>query len=155
MRTLTVTHLPAEPGYVASDFGLDDRNDCVVRAFANIGVDTYPNIRNTLFRMGRKQYRGTAVTTTTKLARLHGASYIALGRSGEKRERWAKHYDCGADNLNPKGCTVANIASRYPKGRHIVSIRGHVFALIDGHIIDTGAVRPGSRVIGVYTFPNT
>ena len=155
MRTLTTSHLPVEPGYVASDFGLDDRNDCAVRAFANVGVDTYPNVRVALSRMGRKQYKGTLVTTTHKFARLNGGVYTAIGRSGAKRERLLQCYNCGADNVNDKGCTVANIASRYPTGKHIVSVKGHVFALINGRIIDTGPVRPGTRVIGVYTFPNT
>jgi hypothetical protein len=155
MRTLTTSHLPAEPGYVASDFGLDDRNDCAVRAFANVGVDTYPNVRDALFRMGRRQYKGTKVTTTSELARLHGGVYTAMGRSGAKRERIMKYYNCGADAVNDKGCTVAKVSERFPKGRHIVSVKGHVFALINGQIIDTGPVRPGTRVIGIYSFPNT
>jgi hypothetical protein len=155
MRTLTTSHLPAEPGYVASDFGLDDRNDCVVRAFANVGVDTYPNVRVALFRMGRKQYRGTLVTTTHEFARLNGGVYTAIGRSGAKRNQWAQYYDCGADSVDDKGCSVGNVVKRFPKGRHIVSVRGHVFALINGRIIDTRPTRPRTRVIGIYTFPNT
>lgn len=155
MRTLTVTHLPAEPGYVASDFGLSDCNDCAVRAFANVGVDTYPNVREKLFLMGRKQFKGTEVTTTIRLARQHGATIVSLGKTGARRDSWAKYFDCGADTAANSGCTVANVASRFPKGRHIVSVRGHVFALVNGRIIDTHACRPGTRVIGVYSFPNT
>lgn len=155
MRTLTVTHLPAEPGYVASDFGLSDNNDCVVRAFANVGVDTYPTVRAALFRMGRKQFKGTSVVTTRQFAKMHGATITALGESGKRREMWTKYHNCGADNADTKGCTVANISKRFPKGRHIVSVRGHVFALVNGRIIDTHACRPGTRVIGVYSFPNT
>lgn len=154
MRTLTITHIPAEPGYVASDFGLSDTNDCAIRAFANVGVDTYPNVRTALFRMGRKQYDGTSVVTTLKFARMHGATITSLGEMGKRRERWTQHHNCGADNVINKGCTVANISSRFPKGRHIVSVKGHVFALVDGRIIDTHPCRPGTRVIAVYTFPN-
>lgn len=155
MRTLTTSHLPAEPGYMASDFGLSDRNDCVIRAFANVGVDTYPNIRTVLFRMGRRQNKGTPIMMTHKLARLHGGTYTAIGRSGAKRDRWAQLYNCGADSVEDKGCSVANVAKRFPSGKYIVSVKGHVFALINGRIIDTGPMRPGTHVIGVYTFPNT
>lgn len=154
MRTLTTSHIPAHPGYVADDFGIDDKNDCVIRAFANIGVDTYPNIRTVLFRMGRRQYKGTKVTTTSELARLHGGVYTAMGRSGAKRERILQYYNCGADAVCDKGCTVAKVSERFPKGRYIVSVKNHVFALINGQIIDTFAVRPGTRVIGIYSFPN-
>lgn len=152
MRTITVHHIPAEPGYVASDFGLSDRNDCVVRAFANVGVDTYPNVRNLLFTKGRKQYRGTAVTTTHAVAKMFGATYIALGKSGQRRERYMTMMQCGADDAENKGCTVGNVALRYPTGRHIVSVRGHVFALINGRIIDTHVTAPRTRIIGMYTF---
>lgn len=155
MRTILITHLPhhpAEPGYMAADFGLEDKNDCVIRAFANVGVDTYPNLRDLFFRKGRKQFRGTYVTTTHEVAKMFGATYTAIGATGKKRQRFLQMMQCGADDADSKGCTVANIASRYPTGRHIVSVRGHVFALINGRIIDTFATRPRTRVIGVYSF---
>ncbi len=152
MRTLTITHIPAEPGYMAADFGLEDKNDCVIRAFANVGVDTYPNLRDLFFRKGRKQFRGTYVTTTHEVAKMFGATYTAIGATGKKRQRFLQMMQCGADDVDSKGCTVANIASRYPTGRHIVSVRGHVFALINGRIIDTFASKPRTRVIGVYSF---
>lgn len=155
MRTIIITHLPhhpVEPGYMAADFGLSDRNDCVIRAFANVGVDTYPNLRDLMFRMGRKQYRGTKVTTTHEVAKIFGATYTAVGEAGKKCDRVMSLYQCGADDVDSKGCTVANIAERYPNGRHIVSVRGHVFALINGRIIDTFASKPRTRVIGIYTF---
>ena len=113
MRTILITHLshhPAEPGYMAADFGLSDKNDCVVRAFANVGVDTYPNIRDLLFRMGRKQFRGTKVTTTHEVAKIFGATYTTLGATGRKRDRILALYNCGADGAEDAGCTVANIA---------------------------------------------
>lgn len=152
MRTLTITHIPAEPGYMAADFGLDDKNDCVIRAFANVGVDTYPNLRDLFFRKGRRQFRGTRVTTTHEVSKMFGATFTAIGKTGKKRDMLMSLYQCGADDVDSKGCTVANIAARYPTGRHIVSIRGHVFALINGRVIDTFASKPTARVIGVYSF---
>lgn len=136
-------------GYLASDFGMHDRNDCVIRAIANIGVMSYPEASKALAERGRKSKRGTACSTTDKFYRSLGATLKIYGNGSRRHnlKNWVS-----PDTEYPKGVSVGKLLPQLSNGRHIVWVRKHVFAVVNGRVIDTCSVPNGKHVLGVYSF---
>jgi len=49
-------------------------------------------------------------------------------------------------NWDTRGPTVAAFARQHQQGRFVIRVKGHVLALVDGHILDNHRRRPRERV---------
>lgn len=138
----------SDVGYLASDFGLQDRNDCVIRALANVGKMPYVQARERLMSAGRKVNRGTTHQQYAKLYAECGGKLTLFSRKGKRLADFIE----GVHSVNPKGITVGKLLPKLTKGSYIVWVRRHVFAVVDGRVIDTGGGSADTHVIGLYTF---
>lgn len=144
-----IFYVPHTNGWSASDFGIVDRNDCAIRAIANVTTGKgYVMLRQQMMELGRKANRATPWTVLDKLYQQEGAIVVLLwGSAGKKMKR---HVTSGI--LVEEGITLRRFVNTHPKGRHIVIVRGHALALVNGNIIDTVHTKAGSRVIASYYF---
>lgn len=135
-------------GCLASDFNLEDKNDCAIRAIANVSfLKRYPDFRQRMMELGRRLNRGTQWHIIDTVYRENGASSITLwGKAGQRLKHLIEY-----NHVN-EGITLANFIKRHPKGRYVVLVRGHALALINGEIVDTINNRAGKRVMASYHF---
>ena len=135
-------------GYLAKDFGIKDKNDCAIRAIANVSPTPYPELRQRMMELGRRVNRGTPWTALNKMYKEQGARDITIwGKAGRKIERWTDY-----DRKVETGISVANFIKAHQTGRYIVVIRKHAFALINGQIVDYVNNKAKSRVMASYYF---
>ena len=113
----------------------NEAKDCSVRALAVILGDSYRDAHEILRIGGRKNRQGFYLDWF-----LSQKSTIA----GLKITEVA---------FNPAHKMTPSIfAHTYKKGKYIVTIHRHAFAVIDGIIFDAGRVKPHTRVFGAWRF---
>lgn len=144
-----IFYVPHDNGWVPSDFGIVDRNDCAIRAIANVKTGKgYVLLREQMMELGRKANRATPWSVLDKLYQQEGAISILLwGSAGKKMKRYITN-----GTFVDEGITLRRFVDTHQKGRHIVIVRGHALALVNGKIIDTVYTKAGSRVIASYYF---
>lgn len=112
-----------------------ERNDCSVRALMTVTGRTY--MESHALHAGSLGRRTGKATRTyglvkaldagevlgVKLSRTHGQGFSHSGR-----------------------VTLARFCAENPRGRFYCLIRGHAFAVVDGALVDTWRVRPGSLI---------
>lgn len=138
---------PKDVGYVANDFGLQQKRDCVVRAIANVGVYSYPLALSLLRFAGRRDNRGTPWDALDKVYKQAGAFNVTY--YGERMECISKRHGVTYKN---KGITLKTFLDNNQKGRHIVIVRGHALAVVDGSTVDVFSSKAGMRIIASFTF---
>lgn len=97
--------------------------------------------------------RAIALLLQTNYATAH-EDLRALGRKAQRKFKWdlaVKHYDLEKMTFSP-GPTVAAVLEDIPCGCFAITVRGHVFAVIDGVIHDTAKKgwHSRKRVQGLY-----
>ena len=144
-----MTLFTQEVGWMAADFGIKDKNDCAIRAIANVTTGKgYVMLRQEMMDMGRKLNRGTPWHILDKVYREQGAKTILLwGKAGLKMKHLVNY-----SAITEEGITLKRFVETHPTGRHIVIVRGHALALVNGRIIDTVNNRLGKRVMASYYF---
>lgn len=138
---------PKDVGYVADDFGLQQKRDCAVRAIANVGTYSYPLALQLLSRAGRRDNKGTPWHALDKVYKEAGAfniTYYGKGMAKMSREHAVTYRD--------KGMTLKTFLTNNPKGRHVVIISRHALAVVDGSTVDLFSSKAGMRVIASFTF---
>lgn len=138
---------PKDVGYVAKDFGLQQQRDCVVRAIANVGVYSYPLALSLLSKAGRIDNRGTPWDTLDKVYKQAGAFNVTY--YGKRMECISKRHGVTYKN---KGITLKTFLANNPKGRHIVIVRGHALAVVEGGTVDVFSSKAAMRIIASFTF---
>jgi hypothetical protein len=112
----------------------NERNDCAVRAMTLATGRPYAEVHALLAKYGRKTRRGTPFSSMDsaltelglpKLTRCE-TDYQLVGGGYFGRRSWR-------DTSRP---TLARFAAEHRRGRYIVVIRGHAFALVDGMQLD-------------------
>jgi hypothetical protein len=99
------------------------KNDCVVRAFAVAFKQSYDCIYESLAKMGRKCSRGTMKGIWQTWIEERGQKISFPAEKGKKR------------------MTPVEFCQKFPKGRFVVQVAGHLFAVIDGVVHDDGQPR--------------
>lgn len=120
----------------------DEDKDCTVRALANAAGMPYKTAHSILARAGRQQRRGMTFTPLHKV-------YTRMGfkLKGVFGSTYEARYIAGSLNVEPQqGVTLARMMQRLQNGRYIVKISGHVFAVVDGKMLDYYGNLAGSRV---------
>lgn len=123
--------------FVATDAGRipGESNDCTVRALATVTGLPYEKAHAILANFGRQRNKGVV------MAQFMHEAWRGIISGLEAFKVQILPYD---------GLTVERFLRRNPKGRYLVSIRQHVFAVIDGKAYDTGLSRSRSRVDGLW-----
>lgn len=108
--------------------GFAERSDCTVRAMAILSEKSYSEVHAVMAEHGRVERKGFAFTC--------------------RAERIAR--DLGLD-LSPAKCvygktTVEWLIKLNPTGKMIVAIRGHVFAVVEGVVHDSGEAAGRAKV---------
>jgi hypothetical protein len=138
----------ADVGYVPSDFNISDKNDCAIRAVANVSSVPYPELRQRMINMGRKVNRGTQFDILDQVYRDAGAQLVYLwGKSGRRLRKLIKHNDIVNQSI-----TLKRFVESMPRGKHIVLVRRHALAVVNGKIIDTFDNKANVRVIATFHF---
>ena len=115
-------------------------SDCVCRAIAIAAQLSYKDVYAVITEYGKKERRknkstartGVKKTTTRKIMAHFGFEWIPTMRIGQ-------------------GCTTHLRANELPSGRIIVSVSGHVAAVINGVLNDTyDCSRDGTRCVYGY-----
>lgn len=99
-----------------------EKNDCTVIAAAIAGRLDYSIVHAELKRMGRKDGQGVSMPTVMLPA----------------MENLGLRIDRIVDCLQPNGkyYTPISVGKRFKKGYYICSVNGHVFALVNGKVMD-------------------
>lgn len=105
---------------------LRESNDCTVRATSLAMNKPYLEVHKAYEKMGRKPRQGVTVSTMNKTLQLITSSDRVMIRAFDEP-------------------TFAQFAKANPKGRFIVTKRGHAVALIDGVWHDSHASCAGAR----------
>jgi hypothetical protein len=129
----------------------NEANDCTVRALANAYGMPYKLAHRIMGKAGRKQGKGPQLEamhkTYTRLGfeidRIHGETNTA-------RYLW-KYLAVG--HTKYRGATLGRVLPLLSVGRFIVLIRGHVFAVVNGEVLDYGDNLANASVAAVYKLP--
>lgn len=123
--------------FIATDAGRvpGESNDCTVRSLATATGLPYEKAHLILAQFGRQKNKGVVF-----------AQFM--------HEAWRRIIP-GLQTFDIlmvpyEGLTVEKFLRRNYKGRYIVSVRRHVFAVIDGKAYDTGLSRSRSRIDGLW-----
>jgi hypothetical protein len=133
-------------GVHGTDFNIQDKNDCAVRALANVSVLSYPEAHKQISEGGRRKNRGTPWGILHTVYTVNGGKPIYYGAN---MRRTAQKYTVP---IQEKGMTLGTFLKENKRGSFIVIVRGHALAVCDGSIIDTIASKAGTRVRAVYKF---
>jgi hypothetical protein len=126
---------------------INEANDCTVRALANAAGLPYKLAHKIMARAGRengkglffKQWHPVYTRLGFKLQAVYGTT---------KGARYIKQEIKTVPAL--AGITLENLLPSLKTGRYIVKQRGHVFALVDGKILDYGVNMAGTKIQAVY-----
>jgi hypothetical protein len=138
---------PKDVGYVADDFGLKQKRDCAVRAIANVGTYSYPLALSLLSNAGRRDNRGTPWHALNKVYKEAGAYNVTY--YGKRMAKMSMEHSV---TYRDKGMTLKTFLANNPKGRHVVIVRGHALAVVDGSTVDVFSSKAGVRIIASFTF---
>lgn len=137
-------------GAFARKYGIDDSNNCVVRAFCNVTGMFFTEAYEMFKRAGRKDHEGTHSRVFGPIYKEHGL--IPKAAFGTTQEAYGYQNTFKIPRLS--GITLGNLlrSGVLNEGKFVVAVRGHVFAVIDGEIIDTGDNPSGKSVVCVFEY---
>jgi hypothetical protein len=125
----------------------NEENDCTVRALANVMGLPYPLAHKIMTKAGREIGKGVRFDTWHEVYTRFGLSLLSV-HGTTQGARYIAHKIKSAQVES--GGTLAKIMPRLRSGRFVVKVRGHVFAVIDGKILDYGNNPAGSKVQAIY-----
>lgn len=100
---------------------------------------------------GRKDNAPMALSDYAYALLNEGFNGVALGNSPESI---MLHFDTNLPIISACKTTVKEWMETHPEGQFIVVIKQHVFAMIDGEIIDAIPVAENERIHAVFTLAN-
>lgn len=125
-----------------------DRNDCTLRALCNVTGKSYSDLEGEF--LNHHQYShstGFRAAGFTGIYEKHGVKLI--GSFGRTKAAKFFQFATGAASTN-KGVTAGTFIRDNPKGKYVLVDGTHAFAVVDGQIVDTGAVNANTRVVLAY-----
>ena len=132
-----------------------DRNNCTVRALANaLGkttVNQYIDLEAEMREAGRVDGKGCGSAVWLPVYKRHGGVVRAIYGKTASARYWSVQYQ---DIPTKGGTTIGKILPKLT-GNHIVVVRGHAFAVVNGGIIDNGGSLANTSVAMVIDFPST
>jgi hypothetical protein len=134
-----------------------DRNNCSVRAYANCTGIPYEEAHELFELEGRERFKGVSAELLMKIYLKSGAKYTAIGNTtGSKASVYWHHKLTGKYCDTAQGMTLSTLMknTKYQQGNYAVWVRSHICSLIDGDLLDTGALTAGLYVCGIFDFSN-
>lgn len=143
-------------GAGVGDFGQTfDRNNCTVRALANaLGkttVNQYIDLEAEMREAGRKDGKGCGSSVWLPVYKKHGGVVRAIYGKTIAATYWANQYQSVPTK---SGISIGKLLPKLT-GNHIVVVKGHAFAVVNGNLIDNGGIRANTQVGMVIDFPST
>jgi hypothetical protein len=111
------------------------KNDCTVRALANVARIEYDEAYDFVKSRGRKSHRGGNFPQARSNDTALGLTFIWRSFPAVK----------GRPRMNP-----ATFCGQFKTGRYIVRVAKHVFAIVDGIAYDTLPERPDRCIYGAW-----
>jgi hypothetical protein len=131
------------------------RNDCVIRAMANAtGID-YMAIER--FAIEKCDYKrngtGMHLPGIVRISEWCGMKLTHIVGTTNAANSFKHLTMYKRDEIEYiAGRTIENVLPMLKNGRYAVHIRVHIFAVIDGNIIDTGYMSKNQRVTAIFKF---
>ncbi len=113
--------------------GIDDKNDCAVRAFSIFSDVPYKQAHTSFKQLGRRDGYGTPHHIIDTMLKQQSAKKMISGY---------------------KKITLNQLVKQYPVGKLYCLIRGHAFTVIDGVVHDTWKVGKKARVYQFWLHPS-
>ena len=127
-----------------------DRNNCAVRALANVTGRDYNELHQAMKKHGRTDGKGTPWGVCTKVYEACGLRVVGVFGSTKMATSLKFHHFKTAEQH--KGMTLARFIKENPTGRFVVGIRGHNTTVINGKLVDSFAVKGSASVIAVWKY---
>lgn len=127
---------------------IEEANDCTVRALANAAGMPYSIADRVLSAAGRRSKKRCGIDAMHSAYKRMGLKLQAIF-GNDKTARFLKNR-IAPDAVMQQGITLEKQLQKLTHGRYIVMVYGHVFAVVDGKVLDYGHNRAGSRVQAVY-----
>lgn len=128
----------------------EDRNNCAVRALANVTGKKYSTVHDEMKKRGRVDGKGTSWNLCVKMYQDFGLSVVGVFGSTKMADAVRSYHLKSAEKQ--KGITLARFIKENPNGRFVVGIRGHNTTVINGNLVDSFSVKGSSSVIAVWEF---
>jgi len=110
----------------------NERSDCVVKAISITCEMGYDKVHAMVKSKGRKNRCGVKLVTKiaifAELTYNYGFDLITFVPKRQGKRQFSQY-------------TMATIGKAFPKGRYLISVRGHMAAMVDGEILDWTAGR--------------
>lgn len=124
-----------------------EARDCTVRALANALGAPYKLAHKILAKAGRREGRGMSFEPLYKVYTRLGFDLVAFYGETKTVKYLRQEFSFIP---HEKGITLARMLPRLQNGRYIVKVDGHVFAVVDGKVLDYGENPSGSRVMALF-----
>lgn len=121
-------------------------DDCTVRALANATDLPYDECHELMQSYGRVNGETMCSAKMMKAYQSVGLKFVAAFGSTKSAMYNAAVFNC----KRLPGRTLAKLLPELHTGRYIVEIRGHVFAVVDGDVIDYGNISVAVSVAGLW-----
>lgn len=129
-----------------------EKKDCTVRALANAANFPYHVAHDILEYHGRRPHNGCRcehwgpayLNNGFELFGVYGTTYAALAfkRGLQDLVKDLKFYE--------SGMTLKKFLRTKPEGTYIAVMRGHAFTIIEGDLVDTGAIKENTRICALF-----
>jgi hypothetical protein len=124
----------------------NESNDCTVRALANVLGAPYKLAHKIMAAAGRKQNHGMGFDDWHPVYTRLGLRLVSLHGTTNGARYISKKLGIQA----AAGTTLANLLPSLRDGRYLLKYRGHVFAVVNGKVLDYGDNPAGTRIQAVY-----
>jgi len=136
----------ADPFRVA----LRESNDCAVRALASAAALSYKRAHALLSAAGRREKGYSTISTVATAYKAAGGRCVAVYGKTRTASIWRSLYSKAPLQ---KGITVGRLLRQLTKGKYVIVVREHAFAVVDGTVYDGGTVQASKYVCCVFSFP--
>jgi hypothetical protein len=125
-----------------------ESKDCTVRALACAAGWTYEQAHEHMRKtVNRQQGRGVIAELCEKAYKAAGFELTDIFGVTKKSRYLARIFP---NVPHSKGMSFKRLLPELTKGRYIVGIRGHVFAVVNGHVFDFGHIPAKASVTEIY-----
>lgn len=129
-----------------ADSLFNETEDCVVRCYANLLDISYAEAHALFRAAGRKDRQQTYIHTFMPLYEKAGIKLRAAFGTTDVAKYLVSSYNA----RQRPGITLKRCLPILRKGKYAILTRQHIFALVDGKILDAGALKANTRVCGIF-----
>lgn len=123
-----------------------ETNDCAVRAFANAFPVTYSEAHEIFAHCGRKDREATNTKTVIEIFTKHCKKVVGTFGTTAFAEYGTHVLKC----RNYSGMTLEKFLKHFPTKKYVVLVRGHVFVVDNGQVIDGTYNKANKRITVVW-----